>query len=400
MFGSGKTIVALVAMLNAIELGVQAVLMAPTSILAKQHFDTIQTLTKNLGVNCALLTSQEKGKARETILQNLIENKINLLIGTHALFQESVKFHDLAIVIIDEQHRFGVHQRLALTAKGENCDILVMTATPIPRTLVLTSYGDLDVSRLTDKPANRKPIITRLISIKRYDEVIERIRVALTTKDQIYWVCPLIEDLESTDLAAAEDRYSQLHNLFGDRVGLIHGQMKKEQKNTVISAFLNGSIDVLVATTVIEVGVDIPSATIMIIEHAERFGLSQLHQLRGRVGRSGRQSSCLLMYQSPLNRIARQRLEVMRNTQDGFIIAEEDLRLRGAGELLGTRQSGVPEFHIADIATDTNLLNIAHNDASMIMKTDPKLQSARGKALQTLLYLFERDAAIQNLNSG
>ncbi len=399
--GSGKTIVALLAMLAGVEAGAQAALLAPTEILARQHLKTLEPLAAKAGVRIAILTGRDKGKGREQILADLASGDINILIGTHALIQQDVEYHDLGIAVIDEQHRFGVHQRLALAAKGRApADVLVMTATPIPRTLTLTVYGDMDVSRLDEKPPGRQPIDTRTIPVSRLSEVISGLQRAIASGARAYWVCPLVEESEVSDMAAASQRHEQLQKIFGPRVGLVHGRMKGPEKDSVMAAFAAGEIDILVATTVIEVGVDVPEATIMIIEHAERFGLSQLHQLRGRVGRGGERSTCLLLFAHPVSETAKARLGVMRDTEDGFLIAEQDLKLRGAGELLGTRQSGFPEFRLADIDAHSDLLAAARDDANLILNKDPGLKSARGEALRVLLYLFERDAAIKYLQSG
>ncbi len=398
--GSGKTVVALLAMLTAVETGAQAAMMAPTEILARQHFSTISPLAEKAGIRLALLTGRDKGKARDKILSALAEGEIDILLGTHALFQEDVTFKDLALAVIDEQHRFGVHQRLELAAKGVAVDMLVMTATPIPRTLLLTAYGDMDVSRLDEKPPGRQPIDTRIVPLSRLDDVALAVGRAIDGGARVYWVCPLVEESETSDLAAAEDRHRQLTQQFGDRVGLVHGRMKPTAKDTVMEKFAAGEFDILVATTVIEVGVDVPEATIMVIEHAERFGLAQLHQLRGRVGRGDKASRCLLLYGHPLGEVAKARLEIMRSTEDGFAIAEEDLRLRGGGEMLGTRQSGIPEFKLADLTLHGELLAAARDDAKLILDRDPDLKSPRGEALKVLLYLFERDAAVRTLRSG
>ncbi len=399
--GSGKTVVALLAMLNAVEAGFQAALMAPTEILTRQHFATLQPLCEVAGVRLALLTGREKGKQREDVLSATANGEVDILIGTHALFQKDVAFQALALAVVDEQHRFGVHQRLMLAEKGgAGTDVLVMTATPIPRTLTLTAYGDMDVSKLDEKPPGRKPVDTRAIPLDRLHQVMSGLGRALSTGAQVYWVCPLVEESDEVDAAAAEDRYRHLQEMFGDRVGLVHGRMKPADKDAVMARFAAGEITILVATTVIEVGVNVPSATIMVIEHAERFGLAQLHQLRGRVGRGADKSSCLLLYQTPLGETAEARIKIMRETEDGFRIAEEDLRLRGAGELLGTRQSGLPTFRIANIEAQKELLAAAHDDARLIMERDPELETERGKALRILLYLFERDEAIRYLRSG
>lgn len=399
--GSGKTVVALLAMLNAVEAGAQAAMMAPTEILARQHLATLAPLCEAAGVRLELLTGREKGKRRAEILAELADGSIDILVGTHALFQDEVVFRALGVAIVDEQHRFGVHQRLQLQSKGGvGTDVLVMTATPIPRTLTLTTYGDMDVSRLHEKPVGRLPIDTRALPLERLEDVIGSMHRALDAGAQVYWVCPLVEESDVIDAAAAEERYAHLREVFGDKVGLVHGRMKAAEKDAAMARFQSGETRILVATTVIEVGVNVPSATVMVIEHAERFGLAQLHQLRGRVGRGSDKSSCLLLYQTPLGETATARIKIMRETEDGFRIAEEDLRLRGAGELLGTRQSGLPEFHIADLSQHGDLLAAAHDDARMILDRDPELQSERGKALRVLLYLFECDDAIRNLRSG
>jgi ATP-dependent DNA helicase RecG len=398
--GSGKTVVALMAMLVAVEAGRQAVLMAPTEILARQHHATIAPLAEAAGVSFVLLTGRDKGKARAAALEGLADGSIQLAVGTHALLEEDVAFADLALAVIDEQHRFGVHQRLALTAKGQGVDMLVTTATPIPRTLQLAAYGDMDVSRLTEKPAGRQPIDTRTVPLDRLTEVEDAVARAVAAGARAFWVCPLVEESELVDLAAATERYKTLQKRFGDRAGLVHGRLKGTEKDAAMAAFADGRIQILVATTVIEVGVDVPAATVMIVEHAERFGLAQLHQLRGRIGRGEKKSTCVLLYGKPLGETAKARLRVMRETEDGFRIAEEDLRLRGAGEMLGVRQSGLPDFRIADLAVHGELLAMARDDARLLLERDAELAGGRGRAIRTLLYLFERDAAVRYLRSG
>jgi ATP-dependent DNA helicase RecG len=401
--GSGKTVVALLALAGAVEAGAQGALMAPTELLARQHMKTITALGAPAGLRIALLTGRERGQEREVILAALENGDTDILIGTHALFQEPITFRDLGLVVIDEQHRFGVHQRLALQGKGSGsgAELLVMTATPIPRTLLLTSYGDMDVSRLDEKPPGRKPVRTATVPLKRLDEVIDRIGRAIASGTQVYWVCPLVEESEQLDLAAAEARHADLAKRFGgDRMGLVHGKLAGKEKDRVMAAFASGTLSILVSTTVIEVGVDVPNASIMIIEHAERFGLAQLHQLRGRVGRGAKDSSCILLYRQPLSDTARERLSVMRRTEDGFVIAEEDLRLRGGGEALGTRQSGLPAFRIASLPEHDSLLQAARDEAQLILTRDPELKAETAERLKLLLYLFERDDAVRLMRAG
>ena len=398
--GSGKTVVALLAMARAVEAGGQAAIMAPTEILARQHLATIAPLAAKAGLTVAVLTGREKGRDRADTLARLADGSIDIVVGTHALFQEPVKFRDLVFVVVDEQHRFGVHQRLAITAKGEAPDMLVMTATPIPRTLVLTAFGDMEVSRLTEKPVGRQPIRTVTLPLDRVGELVGRIRDAVADGQKVYWICPLVEESEEIKLMSAEDRFAVLAQEFGSAVGLVHGRMKGIEKDEAMRAFKEGETRILVATTVIEVGVDVPDATIIVIEHAERFGLAQLHQLRGRVGRGSKPSSCVLLYKDPLGETARRRLSVMRETEDGFLISEEDLKLRGEGELLGTRQSGTPGFQVARIEFHADLLETARDDARLILNRDPELTSARGEALRILLYLFGRDDAVRLLRAG
>ena len=398
--GSGKTAVALLAMLIAVEAGSQAALMAPTELLARQHFETLLAPCTAAGVRIDLLTGRDKGRARAQVLQRLAEGATGIVVGTHALFQEDVAFRDLALAVIDEQHRFGVFQRLGLAGKGKGLDVLVMTATPIPRTLALTAYGDMDISRLDEKPPGRAPVDTRTMPLGRLSEVAAGLGRAVARGERAYWVCPLVAESEQVDLAAAEDRYAALKQQLSDRVGLMHGQMPGPERDRAMAAFQRGDLQVLVATTVVEVGVDVPEATIMVVEHAERFGLVQLHQLRGRVGRGSRPGTCLLLYGEPLGETARARLAVLRATEDGFRIAEEDFRLRGPGDLLGSRQSGLPPFRLADVAVHGDLMAQANDDARLVLHRDPDLAGPRGRALRVLLYLFERDAAVRTLRSG
>jgi ATP-dependent DNA helicase RecG len=398
--GSGKTVVALLAMAQAAEAGGQSALMVPTEVLARQHYSTIAPLAAKAGLRTVILTGRDKGADRKRTLAEIEDGTASIVIGTHALFQENVAFRQLYLAIVDEQHRFGVHQRLAMTSKGDTPDMLVMTATPIPRTLVLTAFGDMDVSRLTEKPAGRKPISTATVPLERIGEMVERMRRAVEEGQKIYWICPLVEESEASELASAQERYEALLPIFGDRVGLVHGRMAGREKNEAMADFKAGRTRVLVGTTVVEVGVDVPDASVIVIEHAERFGLAQLHQLRGRVGRGEAASSCVLLYKAPLGEIAKRRLEIMRETEDGFRIAEEDLKLRGEGELLGTRQSGTPGFRVASLDVHGDLLEAARDDARLVLARDPELQGERGKALRILLYLFGRDDAVRLLRAG
>ena len=398
--GAGKTFVAALACAQAAEAGAQTALMAPTEILARQHAQTLKELLAPAGLTVETVTGRDKGKPRDALATGLAEGYIDVVVGTHALFQDKVEFKDLGLVIIDEQHRFGVHDRLKLTEKGDKPDLLVMTATPIPRTLALTAYGDLDVSKLDEKPAGRKPIETRILPMQRLDDVIDGVGRAIKKGDQIYWVCPLVEDSELIDLSSVEDRHRQLTAIFGERVGLLHGRLTAQEKEAMSQAFKRGAYDILVATTVIEVGVDAPNATIMVIEHAERFGLAQLHQLRGRVGRGDKQSSCLLLYKGPLSVNGKSRLEIMRQSEDGFLIAEKDWELRGSGDLLGARQSGLPAYKLADLDRHKALLETAVQDARFLAQTDPALESDRGEAARNLLYLFEQDFGIALMKAG
>jgi ATP-dependent DNA helicase RecG len=401
--GSGKTVVALLAAAAVAEVGKQAALMAPTEILARQHIKTIAPLAERAGMRVVILTGREKGKERREIITQLAEGEIDLLVGTHALIQDDVIFKDLALAIVDEQHRFGVRERLALTSKGEAVDVLVLSATPIPRTLVLTYFGDMDVSELREKPAGRQPIDTRAVPMNRISEVMEGVGRALESGKLVYWICPLVDESEAEGtehLTNATKRFESLQKRFGDRVGLVHGQMKGTEKDRVMGQFAAHEIGLLVATTVVEVGVDVPAATIMVIENAERFGLAQLHQLRGRIGRGSEASTCILLYGEPLGEMSKARLKVIRETTDGFRIAEEDLKLRGEGDVLGVRQSGLPGYRIARSEVHGQLITQARDEALRILKDDPKLKGERGEALRCLLYLYERDEAIPLIGAG
>ncbi len=399
--GAGKTLVAVLAMCAAVEAGGQAVLMAPTEILARQHLDSIRPLAEAAGVVAEVLTGRDKGAERAAKLKALESGDIQILIGTHAVFQADVAFRELRLAIVDEQHRFGVAQRMELGAKGRAVDVLVMTATPIPRSLALSQYGDLDLSVLDEKPPGRTPVVTRLVSTGRLDEVVAHLENAIAGGRQAYWVCPLVEESEASDLIAAEERFRHLRVRLGEgRVALVHGQMPLAEKDAAMARFVSGKVPLLVATTVIEVGVNVPNASIMVIERAESFGLAQLHQLRGRVGRGAAESTCLLIYRPPLGDAARRRLETLRETEDGFRIAEEDLSLRGAGDLIGTAQSGLPRFRIADLERQTALMAMAQSDARSLLANDPALESERGRAARVLLWLLEQDRAIRMITVG
>ena len=399
--GSGKTLVALMALLDVVEAGGQGVMMAPTEILARQHLDGLRPLADSAGVVLEILTGRDKGAARAAKLKALADGTINILVGTHAVFQKDIAFKDLRLAIIDEQHRFGVSQRMELGSKGHAVDVLVMTATPIPRSLALAQYGDMDVSVLDEKPPGRTPVQTALVSSSRMDEVVAKLRHAVAEGRQAYWVCPLVEESEVVDMTAAEERFKRLRASLGEGVvGLVHGQMPHAEKDAAMARFVAGETKVLVATTVIEVGVNVPNASIMMIEHADRFGLAQLHQLRGRVGRGAAASSCLLIYQPPLSESGRRRLEILRETEDGFRISEEDLAMRGAGDVIGTAQSGIPRFRIADLERQAGQMAVAQSDARALLNDDPKLETARGKAARTLLWLMEQDKAIRLISVG
>lgn len=398
--GAGKTVVALEAMLIAVEAGAQAALLAPTEILARQHFETLRRMTAPTGARVEILTGRDKGRAREATLMGLLDGSVDILVGTHAIFQDQVTYKNLALVVIDEQHRFGVSQRLMLAGKGRRAPhVLAMTATPIPRTLQLAQYGELDVSKLDEMPPGRQPIDTRVIGVERMEEVVTGVERHLASGQQAYWVCPMVRDNEQDDTAAAEARFAALAQRFGDDVVLVHGQLSPEIKDAAMARFASGHARLLVATTVIEVGVDVPDATLMVIEQAERFGLAQLHQLRGRVGRGAEKSVCLLLRSATLSDTARDRLALMRETQDGFRLAEEDLRLRGGGELLGTRQSGDTPFQIANLEQISRLLPIAYEDSRLLMERDGGLEGFRGEAARLLLYLFERDVGVRLLRA-
>jgi ATP-dependent DNA helicase RecG len=399
--GSGKTVVALEAMLVAVEAGAQAAMLAPTEILARQHFQTLRDMAGSTGAEIALLTGRDKGRARESILMGLLDGSIDIVVGTHAIFQDAVSYKNLALVVIDEQHRFGVSQRLQLAQKGRRTPhTLAMTATPIPRTLTLAQYGEMDVSRLDEMPLGRQPIDTRVVSAERLAEVVDGLARHLADGQQAFWVCPMVRDHESEDIAAAEARHASLKARFGEAVVLVHGQLKPELKDAAMERFASGEAKLLVATTVIEVGVDVPNATLMVIEQAERFGLAQLHQLRGRVGRGAKKSVCLLLRGDALSETGKQRLALMRETQDGFLLAEEDLKLRGGGELLGTRQSGEEGFRVADLEQTQRMAQMAQDDARLLLERDGGLTGPRGEAARLLLYLFERDWGVQLLRGG
>ncbi|MEC8041436.1 MAG: ATP-dependent DNA helicase RecG, partial [Pseudomonadota bacterium] len=399
--GAGKTLVAFMALLTAVEAGGQGVMMAPTEILARQHMEGLQPLAEEAGVVLELLTGRDKGKERKAKLDALARGDIHMLVGTHAVFQKEVEFQDLRLAVVDEQHRFGVRQRLELGKKGAAADVLVMTATPIPRSLALAQYGDMDVSVLDEKPPGRKPIKTAMVSTTRMEEVVNHLRNAVNEGKQAYWVCPLVEESEVMDLTAAEERFKHLRAALGEGVvGLVHGQMPPSEKDAAMADFVAGKTSVLVATTVIEVGVNVPNATIMVIERAESFGLAQLHQLRGRVGRGSAQSTCLLLYQAPLNETGEKRLTSLRETEDGFRIAEVDLEMRGAGDLIGTAQSGLPRFRVADLENQAPLMAVAQSDARKLLHDDPTLESPRGQAARVLLWLMEQDQAIRLISVG
>ncbi|MBU3259926.1 ATP-dependent DNA helicase RecG [Roseovarius sp. PS-C2] len=399
--GAGKTLVALKALLIAVEAGGQGVMMAPTEILARQHLQGLRPLAEAAGVVIEILTGRDKGAERRAKLEALKRGDIHILVGTHAVFQKDVEFADLRLAIVDEQHRFGVRQRLELGKKGAQADVLVMTATPIPRSLSLAQYGDMDVSVLDEKPPGRKPIKTALVNMGRIDEVVDHLRGAIAEGRQAYWVCPLVEESEAVDLSSAVDRFTRLRAALGEGVvGLVHGQMPPEEKDAAMAAFQRGDTSVLVSTTVIEVGVDVPNASIMVIERAEHFGLAQLHQLRGRVGRGEAASTCLLMYQAPLSEGGERRLTTMRDTEDGFRIAEVDLEMRGAGDLIGTAQSGLPKFRVADMEAQSALMAVAQSDARKLLTDDPGLEGERGRAARVLLWLMEQDQAIRLISVG
>ncbi|ETX29826.1 ATP-dependent DNA helicase RecG [Roseivivax isoporae] len=399
--GAGKTLVAFMALLVAVEAGGQGVMMAPTEILARQHLEGLQPLAAEAGVTLDILTGRDKGAERRAKLAALAEGRIQVLVGTHAVFQKDVAFRDLRLAVVDEQHRFGVRQRLELGRKGAGADVLVMTATPIPRSLALAQYGDMDVSLLDEKPPGRKPIRTAVMSVERMDEVVAHLERAIADGRQAYWVCPLVEESEAVDLTAATQRFERLRASLGEgRVGLVHGQMPPAEKDAAMARFVAGDTAVLVATTVIEVGVNVPNATIMVIERADWFGLAQLHQLRGRVGRGEGASTCLLLYQPPLTETGEKRLTTLRETEDGFRIAEVDLEMRGAGDLIGTAQSGLPRFRIADLEHQAGLMSVAQSDARKLLADDPTLETARGRAARTLLWLMRQDEAIRLIGVG
>ena len=399
--GSGKTLVAFFSMLFVAENSGQAVLMVPTDILAKQHYNNFQEYTKNIEVNSVLLTGKMKTNEKKQVLEAIKLGQADIIIGTHSLFQKGVIFENLELVIIDEQHKFGVQQRHDLIQKGENLDILVMTATPIPRTLELANYGDMDISRILDKPMNRQKIDTSIISEKKIEILISRISEICKKGTQSYWVCPLIEEGDKSELVAIEQRFSSLNKMLpGIKIDILHGKMSEEQKNKIMTSFKNGNIQILLATTVIEVGIDVPNATIIVIEGAERFGLAQLHQLRGRVGRGKKQSNCILIYSKNIGRLGKERLEVLRKFDNGFDIAEEDLKMRGGGNPIGQQQSGIPKFRIANLDFDKELLSYANQDANEIIKNNKYLKGEHGKNLRVLLHLMNKDNSLKLLESG
>ncbi|MBL4717822.1 MAG: ATP-dependent DNA helicase RecG [Erythrobacter sp.] len=400
--GAGKTVVALEAMLIAVEAGAQAALLAPTEILARQHYESLRRMAEPTGARVALLMGRDKGRAREATLMGLLDGSIDLVVGTHAIFQDKVAYRNLAMVVIDEQHRFGVGQRLMLASKGKRAPhVLAMTATPIPRTLTLAQYGELDVSQLDELPPGRQAIDTVVMAQDKLRALVERLAAQIAGGRQAYWVCPMVREMDGPeDIAAAEARYAMLKERFGDDVVMVHGQLAPELKDAAMERFARGDAKLLVATTVIEVGVDVPNATLMVIEQAERFGLAQLHQLRGRVGRGSEKSFCVLLHGETLSETAQERLKLMRQTQDGFLLAEEDLRLRGGGELLGTRQSGDSAFNVATLEQITALLPKAHDDARLLIERDGGLEGKRGEAARVLLYLFERDFGVKTLRGG
>ncbi|MDP3594957.1 ATP-dependent DNA helicase RecG [Phenylobacterium sp.] len=387
--GSGKTVVAMLAMADVAGGGGQSALMAPTEILARQHFETLSGPLSDRGISAVLLTGRDKGLARAEKLRALASGAVQVAVGTHALFQDDVNFQRLQLAVVDEQHRFGVAERQRLQAKGEAVHLIAMSATPIPRTLELTVYGDLDVSRIDEKPPGRTPVATRAVPMSRVEEVEARLRDVVAQGAQAFWICPLVSESELIDLKAAEKRAAELRQKIGPGVGLVHGKMTGPEKDAVMADFADGKISLLVATTVVEVGVNVPNATIMVIEQAERFGLAQLHQLRGRVGRGSRESACVLLYDPPLSETAQKRLDILRRTDDGFQIAEVDLELRGGGDALGLRQSGFPAYVFADPIAHRDLIATAGDDARMIVDRDPELTSDRGKALQVLQELFD-----------
>ncbi|MFC7474972.1 ATP-dependent DNA helicase RecG [Dankookia sp. GCM10030260] len=400
--GAGKTLVAVLALLRAVESGAQGALMAPTELLARQHVRTLDRLCTPAGVRVELLAGSVKGAQRKRVLGGLASGAVNIVVGTHALFQEGVEFRDLGLAVVDEQHRFGVAQRLMLAEKGDSADMLVMTATPIPRTLLLTQWGEMAVSRLTGKPAGRQPITTTLHGLRQLDQVVGGIARAVDRGARVYWVCPLVEESDTIDFAAAETRYAELSARFPGQVGLAHGRLEPDVREAAIRAFAAGQTRILVATTVIEVGVDVPEATVMVVEHADRFGLAQLHQLRGRVGRGTAASYCMLLYDEALGMTSRERLLILRDTEDGFVIADADFRLRGGGEALGTRQSGLPVFRLGltEAEAQEGLILMANRDAALLLEKDPLLTGPRGQAARVLLALFGRDAAMGTLRAG
>ncbi len=387
--GSGKTIVSVIAALNAVKAGYQVAIMAPTEILAIQHYKFILE-NFNTFCNPEILTAKTEYKKRKDILNDLLNNKIDILIGTHSLFQEKITYFNLGLIIIDEQHKFGVNQRKKLSDKGgKDCDVLVMSATPIPRTMMMTIYGDMDISLIKSKPKNRKPIKTYSKNETKINDVINFIKSEISKKNQVFWVCPLIKESKKIDHQSAREKYKYLSKIFKDRVDIVHGTMSKEEKDKVLNKFNDRNIDILVSTTIIEVGIDFPNANVIVIENSNKYGLSQLHQLRGRVGRGNKESSCILMFKAGLSENARKRITILKNTNDGFKIAEEDLKIRGYGDILGFKQSGLKKYNLADPIQHKDLFDIAEKEIKKIEKNNIKINN-----FNKLIKLYDKVAVI------